>query len=56
MGQNIGSIIDDLLSKDFSEITADEILKIISGGQDLNIPYEDLQSEEGFEKELKKNQ
>jgi len=38
------------------ELSADEILNIISGGQDFNIPYEDLQSKEGFDKELEKSQ
>jgi len=52
MAGDIGSRIDDLLGKDFSKMSADEILNIISGGEDFNIPYEDLQSEEGFKKEL----
>ena len=56
MAGNIGSRIDDLLGKDFSKMSADEILNIISGGEDFNIPYEDLQSEEGFKKELDKSQ
>lgn len=56
MADNIGSIIDDLLGKDFSKMSTEDILSIISGGQDLNVPYEDLQSKEGFDKELEKNQ
>ena len=52
MAEDIGSRIDDLLGKDFSQMSTEEILGIISGGQDFNIPYEDLQSKEGFEKEL----
>ena len=56
MSGNIESRIDELLSKDFTKTSTDEILNIISGGADLNIPYEDLQSEEGFSKELEKSQ
>ena len=56
MAEDIGSRIDDLLGKDFSQMSTEEILGIISGGQDFNIPYEDLQSKEGFEKELEKSQ
>ena len=56
MAGSIESRIDDLLGKDFSEMSTGEILNIISGGSDFNIPYEDLQSKEGFEKELDKSQ
>ena len=56
MAGSIESRIDDLLGKDFSEMSTEEILNIISGGSDFNIPYEDLQSKEGFEKELDKSQ
>ena len=56
MSEEIGSRIDELLGKDFSQMSTDEILNIISGGQDFNIPYEDLQSKEGFNKELEKSQ
>ncbi|NBU96745.1 MAG: hypothetical protein EBS19_00805, partial [Spirochaetia bacterium] len=56
MAEDIGSRIDNLLGKDFSQMTTEEILSIISGGQDFNIPYDDLQSEEGFNKELEKSQ
>ena len=56
MAEEIGSRIDELLGKDFSQMSTDEILNIISGGQDFNIPYEDLQSKEGFNKELEKSQ
>ncbi len=55
MADNIGSRIDDLLGKDFSKISTEEILSTISGGENLNLPYEDLQSKEGFEKELERS-
>jgi len=54
--ESIESRIDSLLGKDFANMSADEILNTISGGQNFNIPYEDLQSKEGFEKELNKTQ
>ena len=54
MADNIESKIDLLLSKDFEKTSTDELLNIISDGK-INIPYEDLQSKEGFEKELDKN-
>ena len=56
MAEDIGSRIDNLLGKDFSKMSTEEILSIISGGQDFNIPYEDLQSKDGFDKELEKSQ
>ena len=48
--------IDKLLSKDFTKVSADEIINIITDGEGLKIPYDDLQSEKGFNKELDKNQ
>ena len=54
--ESIESRIDSLLGKDFSKMSTEEILSTISGGQSFNIPYEDLQSKEGFEKELDKSQ
>ena len=48
--------IDKLLSKDFTTVKSDEIINIITDGKISNLPYEDLQSEEGFNKELEKNQ
>ena len=48
--------IDKLLSKDFTTVSSDEIINIITDGKVSNLPYEDLQSEEGFNKELEKNQ
>jgi hypothetical protein len=56
MADEVGSRIDKLLGKDFSQMSSEEILNIISGGQNFSIPYEDLQSKEGFAKELDKSQ
>jgi len=51
---NISSRIDQLLGKDFSSLSTDEIVQTITG-QKVDIPYEDLQSDEGFNKELEKS-
>jgi len=48
---SIGSKIDQLLGKDFEKLTTDEIVQTIMG-EKIDIPYEDLQSEEGFNKQL----
>ena len=53
-GNNIGSKIDLLLNRNFEDLTTDIILQTIFG-QKIDIPYEDLQSEEGFNKELEKS-
>jgi len=55
MADSIESRLDSLLNSDFSKMSTEDIMKIISGGQDFNIPYEDLQSKKEFDKELKKN-
>jgi len=52
----IESRIDQLLSKDFSKTSTSEIVNLITGGQDINQPYVDMQSEAGFDSELAKNQ
>jgi len=52
----IESRIDELLSKDFSEISTSEIVNLITGGQDINQPYIDMQSEDGFDSVLDKSQ
>ena len=44
------------MSLDFSGMTSEEILSIITGGEKLDLPYDDLQSKEGFEKEAGKVQ
>ena len=54
MPENIESRIDQLLNADFSQLTTDQILSIITGGENLDLPYDDLQTKEGFEKELEK--
>ena len=51
---NIGNRIDQLLNKDFENLTTDIILQTIFGER-VDIPYEDLQSEEGFNRELEKS-
>jgi hypothetical protein len=56
MPDSIESKLDQLLSKDLSQLTGSQILQIVAGDQDLSIPYDDLQSEEGFNKELEKVQ
>ena len=56
MSDSIESKLDLLLSKDLSQLTGSQILQIVAGDQDLSIPYDDLQSEEGFNKELEKVQ
>jgi hypothetical protein len=38
--------IDKLLSKDFTTVSSDEIINIITDGKVSNLPYDDLQSEE----------
>jgi hypothetical protein len=48
--------IDKLLGKDFEKTTTEEIVSIITGGEGINGPYEDLQSDDGFNKELEKSQ
>lgn len=48
--------IDKLLGKDFEKTTTEEIVSIITGGEGINGPYEDLQSDEGFNKELEKSE
>ena len=48
--------IDKLLGKDFEKTSTEEIVSIITGGEGINGPYEDLQSEAGFNKELEKSQ
>lgn len=53
---DIESRINELLNKDFSTLSANEIIQIATGGQDLSMPYVDLQSEEGFNEELQKVQ
>jgi len=52
--ESIESRIDRLLSKDFMDLTTDQVLQTITGGQDLSLPYQDLQSEDGFDAELEK--
>jgi hypothetical protein len=47
--------IDKLLGKDFEKTTTEEIVSIITGGEGINGPYEDLQSDAGFNKELDKS-
>ena len=62
MADSIGSRIDRLMDRDFSSITSEQIISIITSGsitiddQSLNLPYDDLQTKEGFEKELAKTQ
>jgi len=51
----IESRIKNLLSKDFRNLTTDEVVQTITG-QKINTPYENLQSEEVFNKELKKSE
>lgn len=53
---NIESRIDQLLAKDFSKTSTSEIINLITGGQDINQPYIDMQSEDGFNLELEKSQ
>jgi hypothetical protein len=53
---NIEERIDKLLGKDFEKTTTEEIVSIITGGEGINGPYEDLQSDEGFNKELEKSE
>ena len=53
---NIESKIDQLLAKDFSKTSTSEIINLITGGQDINQPYVDLQSSEGFDAQLAENQ
>ena len=48
--------IDKLLGKDFEKTTTEEIVSIITGGEGINGPYEDLQSDAGFNKELEKSE
>ena len=48
--------IDKLLGKDFEKTTTEEIVSIITGGEGINGPYEDLQSDDGFNKELEKSE
>jgi hypothetical protein len=52
---SIGSRIDQLLGKDFQDLTTSQIVQTITG-QQIAIPYEDLQSEAGFNKELEKTE
>ena len=62
MADSIGSRIDQLMDKDFSSITPEQVISIITGGsitiddQSLNLPYDDIQTKEGFDKELAKTQ
>lgn len=51
----IESRIKKLLSKDFRNLTTDEVVQTITG-QKINIPYENPQSDEFFNKELKKSE
>lgn len=51
---SIVSRIDQLLNRDFENLTTDIILQTIFG-QRIDMPYEDLQSEEGFNNELEKS-
>lgn len=53
---SIEEIIDKLLNKDFEETSTEEIVSIITGGQGINQPYVDPQSDSGFNKELEKSQ
>jgi hypothetical protein len=52
---SIESRIDELLGKDFQNLTTEEVVQTITG-EKLEIPYEDLQSDEGFNKELEKSE
>lgn len=53
---NIESRIDQLLAKDFSNTSTSEIINLITGGQDINQPYVDMQSSEGFDSQLEQSQ
>ena len=52
---NIEDIIDKILNEDLENISADKLVGIITGGQtlsDIEKSYQDIQTEEGFNKEL----
>lgn len=53
--ETIESRIDNLLGQDFENLTTEQIVQTITG-QQIDLPYEDLQSEEGFNKELEKSE
>lgn len=52
---SIENIIDQLLGKDFEKLTTEQILQTVTG-EKIDIPYEDLQSEEGFNKQLESSE
>ena len=52
---NIEDIIDKILNEDLENISVDKLIGIITGGQtlsDIEKSYQDIQTEEGFNKEL----
>ena len=55
---NIEKVIDELLNKNFADITTEYVVNLITGESldDLNAKYSDLQSDEGFGVELAKTQ
>ena len=55
---NIESVIDNLLNKNFADITTEYVVNLVTGESldDLNAKYTDLQSDEGFAVELAKTQ
>jgi hypothetical protein len=55
---NIESVLDNLLNKNFADITTEYVVNLVTGEtlDDLNAKYTDLQSDEGFGVELAKTQ
>lgn len=55
---NIEGVLDDLLNKNFADITTEYVVNLVTGESldDLNAKYSDLQSDEGFAVELAKTQ